>query len=35
MKRKVKRYDEGGILTDRYGNPVKSGSGETVKTQIW
>lgn len=33
MKRKVKRYDEGGILTDRYGNPVKSGSGETVKTR--
>jgi hypothetical protein len=33
MKRKVKRYDEGGILTDRYGNPVKSGSGEDVKTR--
>jgi hypothetical protein len=30
---KAKRYDEGGILTDRYGNPVKSGSGETVKTR--
>lgn len=33
MKRKVKRYDEGGILTDRYGNEVKSGSGETWKTR--
>jgi hypothetical protein len=33
MKRKVKRYDEGGVLTDRYGNEVKSGSGETVKTR--
>ena len=33
MKRKVKRYDEGGVLTDRYGNPVKSGSGEDVKTR--
>ena len=34
MKRKVKRYDEGGVLTDRYGNPVKSGSGEDVKTRF-
>jgi hypothetical protein len=33
MKRKVKRYDKGGILTDRYGNPVKSGSGEPVRTR--
>ena len=33
MKRKVKRYDEGGVLTDRYGNTVKSGSGEDVKTR--
>lgn len=33
MKRKVKRYDEGGILTDRYGNPVRSGSGEPVRTR--
>ena len=33
MKRKVKRYDEGGVLTDRYGNAVRSGSGETVKTR--
>ncbi len=31
-KRKVKRYDEGGILRDRYGNPVRSGSGEPVRT---
>lgn len=34
MKRKVKRYDEGGVLSDRYGNPVRSGSGETVKTRF-
>jgi hypothetical protein len=33
MKRKVKRYDEGGILTDRYGNAVRSSSGESVKTR--
>lgn len=33
MKRKVKRYDEGGILTDRYGNAVRSSSGEPVKTR--
>jgi len=33
MKRKVKRYNEGGgVLRDRYGNPVKSGSGEDVRT---
>lgn len=32
-KRKVKRFDEGGVLTDRYGNPVKSGSGESVRTR--
>ena len=34
MKRKVKRYQEGGVLTDRFGNPVRSGSGETVKTRF-
>ena len=33
MKHKVKRYDEGGILTDRYGNAVRSSSGEPVKTR--
>lgn len=33
MRRKVKRYDEGGILRDRYGNPVKSGSGEPIRTR--
>jgi hypothetical protein len=32
MKKKAKRYQEGGVLRDRYGNPVKSGSGETVRT---
>lgn len=31
-KRKVKRYEEGGILRDGYGNPVRSGSGEVVRT---
>ena len=34
MKRKVKRYDKGGVLTDSSGNPVKSGSGETWKTRF-
>jgi hypothetical protein len=32
MKKKAKRYQEGGVLRDRYGNPVKSGSGEDVRT---
>jgi hypothetical protein len=33
MKRKVKRFQEGGgVLRDRYGNPVRSGSGEVVRT---
>lgn len=32
MKKKAKRYQEGGVLRDRYGNPVKSGSGEAVRT---
>jgi len=32
-KRKVKRFQEGGgVLRDRYGNPVRSGSGEVVGT---
>ena len=32
-KRKVKRFQEGGgVLRDRYGNPVRSGSGEVVRT---
>ena len=34
MKKKVKRYQEGGILRDRYGNPVRSGSGEVVRTSF-
>lgn len=34
MKKKVKRYQEGGILRDRYGNPVRSGSGEVVRTRF-
>lgn len=33
-KRKVKRYQEGGVLTDRYGNPVRSGSGDVVRTRF-
>jgi len=33
-KRKVKRYDEGGILRDSSGNPVRSGSGEVVRTRF-
>ena len=33
MKSKVKRYQQGGVLRDRYGNPVRSGSGEPVKTR--
>lgn len=32
MKRKVKRYEQGGILRDGSGNPVRSGSGEVVRT---
>jgi hypothetical protein len=32
MKKNAKRYQEGGVLRDRYGNPVKSGSGEAVRT---
>ena len=34
MKKKVKRYDEGGILRDSSGNPVRSGSGEVVRTRF-
>jgi hypothetical protein len=33
-KRKVKRYEEGGILRDSSGNPVRSGSGEVVRTRF-
>ena len=33
-KRKVKRYEEGGILRDGSGNPVRSGSGEVVRTRF-
>ncbi len=33
MKHKVKRYQEGGVLTDRFGNPVRSGSGKPVRTR--
>lgn len=32
MKKKAKRYQDGGVLRDRYGNPVRSGSGEIVRT---
>lgn len=32
MKKKVKRYQDGGVLRDRYGNPVRSGSGDVVRT---
>jgi hypothetical protein len=34
MKRKVKRYDKGGVLTDSSGNPVRSSSGEPVRTRF-
>lgn len=34
MKKKAKRYQEGGVLRDRYGNPVRSGSGEVVRTRF-
>ena len=34
MKKKVKRYQDGGVLRDRYGNPVRSGSGEVVRTRF-
>lgn len=33
MKSKVKRYQQGGVLRDRYGNPVRSGSGEPIRTR--
>lgn len=33
-KRKVKRYEEGGILRDSSGNPVRSGSGDVVRTRF-
>lgn len=33
MKKKVKKFQEGGILRDRYGNPVRSGSGDVVRTR--
>ena len=33
MKKKAKRYQEGGVLRDRFGNPVRSGSGESVRTR--
>jgi hypothetical protein len=33
MKRKVKKY-AGGMLTDSSGNPVRSGSGEVVRTRF-
>jgi hypothetical protein len=34
MKKKAKRYQEGGVLRDRFGNPVRSGSGEIVRTRF-
>lgn len=34
MKKKVSRYQGGGVLRDRFGNPVRSGSGETVGTRF-
>lgn len=34
MKKKVKRYQEGGVLRDRFGNPVRSGSGDVVRTRF-
>lgn len=33
MKKKVSRYQGGGVLRDRYGNPVRSGSGDPVRTR--
>lgn len=30
--KKAKRYQTGGVLRDRFGNPVRSGSGEAVRT---
>lgn len=33
MKKKVKKFQEGGVLRDSYGNPVRSGSGEVVRTR--
>jgi hypothetical protein len=33
MKKKVSRYQGGGVLRDRFGNPVRSGSGEPVRTR--
>jgi hypothetical protein len=33
MKKRAKRYQEGGVLRDRFGNPVRSGSGEAVRTK--
>jgi hypothetical protein len=33
-KRKVKKFQDGGVLRDRYGNPVRSGSGEIVRTRF-
>jgi len=32
-KRKVRKFQEGGVLRDGYGNPVRSGSGEIVRTR--
>lgn len=32
-KRKVRKFQEGGVLRDGYGNPVRSGSGEVVRTR--
>ena len=32
MKKKAKRYQSGGVLRDRFGNPVRSGSGDVVIT---
>ncbi len=32
MKKKAKRYQTGGVLRDRFGNPVRSGSGDVVRT---
>jgi hypothetical protein len=34
MKKKAKRYQSGGVLRDRFGNPVRSGSGEVVRTSF-
>jgi len=33
-KRKVRKFQEGGVLRDGYGNPVRSGSGEVVRTRF-